>query len=142
MNTPKSMAEINWNHDTEVSRDTGGYSIGFTLTVMQVLCLSSCLLNFLFPTVSIRYEYLCKDLFLFSFYVICCVYQSECQQLICEILRATPEAASADAAVQTARLANKAPSKEKRPVTVTSCITYTVFCIHFLLVYIHVCLSI
>ncbi|GFZ11226.1 subunit of exocyst complex 8 [Actinidia rufa] len=78
MNTPKSMAEINWNHDTEVSRDTGGYSIGFTLTVMQ----------------------------------------SECQQLICEILRATPEAASADAAVQTARLANKAPSKEKRPVRV------------------------
>ncbi|XP_057475389.1 exocyst complex component SEC8-like [Actinidia eriantha] len=74
MNTPKSMAEINWNPDTEVSRDTGGYSIGFTLTVMQ----------------------------------------SECQQLICEILRATPEAASADAAVQTARLANKAPSKEKR----------------------------
>ncbi|GFZ14697.1 subunit of exocyst complex 8 [Actinidia rufa] len=78
MNTPKSMAEINWNPDTEVSRDTGGYSIGFTLTVMQ----------------------------------------SECQQLICEILRATPEAASADAAVQTARLANKAPSKEKRPVKV------------------------
>lgn len=42
------------------------------------------------------------------------VLQSECQQLICEILRATPEAASADAAVQTARLASKAPSKEKR----------------------------
>ena len=40
--------------------------------------------------------------------------QSECQQLICEILRATPEAASADAAVQTARLASKVPSKEKR----------------------------
>ncbi|KAF6140232.1 hypothetical protein GIB67_000280 [Kingdonia uniflora] len=40
--------------------------------------------------------------------------KSECQQLICEILRATPEAASADAAVQTARLANKAPTKEKR----------------------------
>ncbi|KAL6987708.1 exocyst subunit, variant 2 [Sarracenia purpurea var. burkii] len=74
MNTPKSMAEINWNSDTEASRDTGGYSIGFTLTVLQ----------------------------------------SECQQLICEILRATPEAASADAAVQTARLANKAPSKGKR----------------------------
>ncbi|TYH51198.1 hypothetical protein ES332_D10G256900v1 [Gossypium tomentosum] len=42
------------------------------------------------------------------------VLQSECQQLICEILRATPEAASADAAVQTARLASKAPTKEKR----------------------------
>ncbi|KAJ8748917.1 hypothetical protein K2173_013352 [Erythroxylum novogranatense] len=42
------------------------------------------------------------------------VLQSECQQLLCEILRATPEAASADAAVQTARLANKVPSKEKR----------------------------
>ncbi|KAH1045860.1 hypothetical protein J1N35_036644 [Gossypium stocksii] len=41
------------------------------------------------------------------------VLQSECQQLICEILRATPEAASADAAVQTARLASKAPTKEK-----------------------------
>ncbi|KAK6933420.1 Exocyst complex component Sec8, N-terminal [Dillenia turbinata] len=42
------------------------------------------------------------------------VLQSECQQLICEILRATPEAASADAAVQTARLASKNPTKEKR----------------------------
>ncbi|WVZ23731.1 hypothetical protein V8G54_002275 [Vigna mungo] len=42
--------------------------------------------------------------------------QSECQQLICEILRATPEAASADAAVQTARLASKVPSKDKRQV--------------------------
>ncbi|CAM8918344.1 unnamed protein product [Rhodiola kirilowii] len=42
------------------------------------------------------------------------VLQSECQQLICEILRATPEAASADAAAQTARLANKAPSKDKK----------------------------
>lgn len=44
--------------------------------------------------------------------------KSECQQLICEILRATPEAATADAAVQTARLANKAPVKEKRQVMV------------------------
>ncbi|XP_062195954.1 exocyst complex component SEC8-like isoform X2 [Phragmites australis] len=42
------------------------------------------------------------------------VVQSECQQLLCEILRATPEAATADAAVQTARLANKDPVKEKR----------------------------
>lgn len=75
MNTPKSMpTEDNWNPDSESSQVTGGYTIGFALTVLQ----------------------------------------SECQQLICEILRATPEAASADAAVQTARLASKAPSKEKR----------------------------
>ncbi|KAL9422229.1 hypothetical protein AB3S75_034486 [Citrus x aurantiifolia] len=73
INTPKSMiADANWNPDSEASV-TGGYSIGFSMTVLQ----------------------------------------SECQQLICEILRATPEAASADAAVQTARLASKAPSKEK-----------------------------
>ncbi|XP_061369777.1 exocyst complex component SEC8-like, partial [Gastrolobium bilobum] len=75
LNTPKSMpVDVNWNPDSEASQVVGGYSIGFSLTVLQ----------------------------------------SECQQLICEILRATPEAASADAAVQTARLANKAPSKEKR----------------------------
>ncbi|KAL0744011.1 hypothetical protein Bca4012_085524 [Brassica carinata] len=42
------------------------------------------------------------------------VLQSECQQLICEILRATPEAASADTAAQTAKLAKKAPKKDKR----------------------------
>jgi exocyst complex component 4 len=47
------------------------------------------------------------------------VLQSECQQLICEILRATPEAASADAAAQTAKLAKKAPKKDKRQVTHT-----------------------
>ncbi|KAK3043588.1 hypothetical protein RJ639_001650 [Escallonia herrerae] len=69
-------AEICWNPDSEASHDTGGYSIGFSLTVLQ----------------------------------------SECQQLICEILRATPEAASADAAVQTARLASKVPSKGKRQI--------------------------
>lgn len=40
--------------------------------------------------------------------VLCYCFQSECQQLICDILRATPDAASADAAVQTARLASKA----------------------------------
>lgn len=74
-NTPKSnVAEISGNPDSEASQATGGYTIGFAMTVLQ----------------------------------------SECQQLICEILRATPEAASADAAVQTARLASKAPSKEKR----------------------------
>lgn len=72
---PKSLPiDANWNPDSEASQVTGGYSLGFSLTVLQ----------------------------------------SECQQLICEILRATPEAASADAAVQTARLASKVPSKEKR----------------------------
>ncbi|KAH7315645.1 hypothetical protein KP509_21G058500 [Ceratopteris richardii] len=40
------------------------------------------------------------------------VLQSECQQLICDILRATPDAATADAAVQTARLASKLPRKD------------------------------
>ncbi|CAK7325414.1 unnamed protein product [Dovyalis caffra] len=75
MNTPRSLTtDVNWNPDSELSQVTGGYSIGFALTVLQ----------------------------------------SECQQLICEILRATPEAASADAAVQTARLASKAPSKGKK----------------------------
>ncbi|XP_075670518.1 exocyst complex component SEC8 [Castanea sativa] len=73
MNTPRSLP-TDWNPDSEASQVTGGYNIGFSLTV----------------------------------------FQSECQQFICEILRATPEAASADAAVQTARLASKAPSKEKR----------------------------
>ncbi|KAL4567915.1 hypothetical protein LXL04_023511 [Taraxacum kok-saghyz] len=74
MNTPKSMvATISGIPDSEASKDTRGYTIGFSMFVLQ----------------------------------------SECQQLICEILRATPEAASADAAVQTARLANKAPSKDK-----------------------------
>ncbi|KAJ0249506.1 Exocyst complex component SEC8 [Hirschfeldia incana] len=42
------------------------------------------------------------------------VLQSECQQLICEILRATPETASADAAAQTAKLSKKTPKKDKR----------------------------
>ncbi|XP_019196795.1 PREDICTED: exocyst complex component SEC8-like [Ipomoea nil] len=75
LNTPRSMpTDINWNADSDMSRDTGGYSISFSLNVLQ----------------------------------------SECQQLICEILRATPEAASADAAVQTARLVSKTPSKDKR----------------------------
>ncbi|XP_047332675.1 exocyst complex component SEC8 [Impatiens glandulifera] len=73
-NIAPKAAEINWNPDNESSHGTGGYSIGFSLAVLQ----------------------------------------SECQQLICEILRATPEAASADAAVQTARLANKVPSKDKK----------------------------
>ncbi|KAJ6727299.1 hypothetical protein OIU79_005242 [Salix purpurea] len=75
MNTPRSLTtDANWSPDSEASQVTGGYSIGFSLTVLQ----------------------------------------SECQQLICEILRATPEAASADASVQTARLASKVPSKGKK----------------------------
>ncbi|KAL1553199.1 exocyst subunit [Salvia divinorum] len=75
MNTPKAMtADVSWSNDSDASNDTGGFSIGFSLNVLQ----------------------------------------SECQQLICEILRATPEATSADAAVQTARLASKNPSKDKR----------------------------
>ncbi|MCH79547.1 exocyst complex component SEC8-like, partial [Trifolium medium] len=58
VNTPKLMpVDVNWNPDSETSQATGGYNLGFSLTVLQ----------------------------------------SECQQLICEILRATPEAASADA---------------------------------------------
>ncbi|KAE8709717.1 Exocyst complex component SEC8 [Hibiscus syriacus] len=73
-NTQKSLP-TNVNLDSEASQVTGGYSIGFSLTVLQ----------------------------------------SECQQLICEILRATPEAASADA-TQTARLASKVPTNEKRQV--------------------------
>ncbi|XP_042031644.1 exocyst complex component SEC8-like isoform X2 [Salvia splendens] len=75
MNTPKTMAaDVSWSNDSDVSNDTGGFSVGFSLNVLQ----------------------------------------SECQQLICEILRATPDATSADAAVQTARLASKNPSKDKR----------------------------
>ncbi|KAL8210634.1 hypothetical protein R6Q57_005071 [Mikania cordata] len=75
MNTSKSIVgQMSGNPDSEASQATGGYTIGFSMTVLQ----------------------------------------SECQQLICEILRATPEAASADAAVQTARLASKSPSKDKR----------------------------
>ncbi|XP_020090162.1 exocyst complex component SEC8 isoform X1 [Ananas comosus] len=75
INTPKvSVSDANWNPDSESNQVTGGFSVAFSLTVIN----------------------------------------SECQQLICEILRATPEAATADAAVQTARLANKAPVKEKR----------------------------
>lgn len=58
--------------------------------------------------------------------------QSECQQFICEILRATPEATSADAAVQTARLASKAPSKEKRQVVPLNANLYCVISLdHF-----------
>ncbi|XP_039042022.1 exocyst complex component SEC8-like [Hibiscus syriacus] len=71
-NTQKSLS-TNVNLDSEASQVTGGYSVGFSFTVLQ----------------------------------------SECQQLLCEILRATPEAASADA-THTARLASKVPTNEKR----------------------------
>lgn len=75
INTPHiANGDASWNPDSESSQATGGFSVAFSLSVMQ----------------------------------------SECQQLLCEILRATPEAATADAAVQTARLANKDPVKEKR----------------------------
>lgn len=37
MNTPKSMpTDVNWNPDSEASQVTGGYSVGFSLTVLQV----------------------------------------------------------------------------------------------------------
>lgn len=73
--SPKTVnGDLNWNPDSDAARVTGGYSLGFSLMVLQ----------------------------------------SECQQLICDILRATPEAASADAVVQTARLASKIPTKETR----------------------------
>ncbi|KAG2578127.1 hypothetical protein PVAP13_6NG187000 [Panicum virgatum] len=75
INTPHiTNGDPSWNPDSESSQATGGFSVAFSLSVVQ----------------------------------------SECQQLLCEILRATPEAATADAAVQTARLANKDPVKEKR----------------------------
>lgn len=44
--------------------------------------------------------------------------KSECQQLICEIIRATPEAATSETAVQTARKAKKGSAKEKRQVLI------------------------
>ena len=38
MNTPKSIpVDANWNPDSEASQVTGGYSIGFSLTVLQVV---------------------------------------------------------------------------------------------------------
>lgn len=40
LNTPKSMAaDISWSHDSDASHDTGGYTIGFSLTVLQVFLL-------------------------------------------------------------------------------------------------------
>ncbi|CAL1374214.1 unnamed protein product [Linum trigynum] len=71
---PQSSWQTNANLNPGAGPQAGGYSMGFSLTVLQ----------------------------------------SECQQLICEILRATPEAASADAATQTLRLGSKAPSNDNR----------------------------
>lgn len=120
MNTPKSMpTDISWNPDSEASQVTGGYSISFSLTVLQVICLYLSL-NLSFSGIDTMDDDLLK-FSLKSYFLIPslhCVTQSECQQLICEILRATPEAASADAAVQTARLASKAPAKDKRQVKI------------------------
>lgn len=126
------IADANWNPDSEASV-TGGYSIGFSLTVLQVVFLLVCF-SWLFALhITVEIPKFCNVqthfawslLFLSpsqSYLLFSKIYveKSECQQLICEILRATPEAASADAAVQTARLASKAPSKEKRQVTVFS----------------------
>ena len=40
INTPKSLpVDVNWNPDSEASQVTGGYSIGFSLTVLQVVYL-------------------------------------------------------------------------------------------------------
>lgn len=37
LNTPKSMpTDISWNPDSDASHATGGYNIGFSLTVLQV----------------------------------------------------------------------------------------------------------
>lgn len=50
LNTPKvAAADINWNPDSDASHDTGGYTLGFSLTVLQVVSsLSVC--HFLFNT--------------------------------------------------------------------------------------------
>jgi exocyst complex component 4 len=38
INTPKSVpVDVSWNPDSETSQVTGGYSIGFSLTVLQVI---------------------------------------------------------------------------------------------------------
>lgn len=37
MNTPKTMAaDVSWSNDSDASNDTGGFSIGFSLNVLQV----------------------------------------------------------------------------------------------------------
>lgn len=42
MNTPRSMpTDVNWNFDSEASQATGGYSVGFSLSVLQVVYMSS-----------------------------------------------------------------------------------------------------
>ena len=42
INTPKSLpTDVNWNADSEASQATGGYTISFPLTVLQVRLLIS-----------------------------------------------------------------------------------------------------
>ncbi|XP_042035948.1 exocyst complex component SEC8-like [Salvia splendens] len=39
MNTPKTMAtDVSWSNDSDVSNDTGGFSVGFSLNVLQSEC--------------------------------------------------------------------------------------------------------
>ncbi|KAK6136197.1 hypothetical protein DH2020_030088 [Rehmannia glutinosa] len=46
LNTPKTMAaDISWGHDSDASHDTGGYTIGFSLTVLQLQFDDSLLIN-------------------------------------------------------------------------------------------------
>lgn len=106
--------------DSESSQATGGFSVVFSLTVIQVGEVLSLYFNYFLTLVHTVHETSTPNHFISLSYIEICLYfvwrKSECQQLICEILRATPEAATADAAVQTARLANKGPVKEKRQV--------------------------
>lgn len=47
------VGDVNWNPDADASNDTGGYTIGFSLTVLQVwvyLYVKSYSLIILFPT--------------------------------------------------------------------------------------------
>lgn len=41
LSTPRNMVgDVNWNPESDASNDTGGYTIGFSLTVLQVwMCL-------------------------------------------------------------------------------------------------------
>lgn len=42
INTPKSLpTDVNWNTESEASQATGGYTISFPLTVLQVCLLYS-----------------------------------------------------------------------------------------------------
>lgn len=43
MNTAQSMIDVNWNPDSEASQVAGGFSIGSSMSVLQV---ASCILIF------------------------------------------------------------------------------------------------